>query len=486
MNKKLFLAPLFAAALAAPASAQRALTRVAAGQTALPVAAPSGLGALLFTAPALSLSAPSLAPGFAAPVLAPAAVQTPEPARLRGTVARWNEVRGYGFITPNGGGEAVYTTAEDIDQRSPDLKILKEGEEVEYELRKTPQGTAAGKVIPVRLLPAASYASADYGSGRMFDGSGPMRRPLVEGWRVAGRDYASTRELVLQLPVSPAPLEATYRFAHTDKPPSPARGANTVVGLVSGATIGSVFGMAFYIFGSIVNEVFGGRGLAPGDLGLFAGFFGAAGALMGALIGRIESRNPIAERHSISGRIYRHAGPQGETLYFAAKRDGGDILVDLGAYFSAKPIVEPAAPAPWPLWKRAAAGLAAGATLAVSQWIPLLQIFTLPMAGMTVGFGVGRALTADTAVAGGWLGGSLGLLVPVAAFFSFAAVQSVGILMSLGIYVAALAAVGLVVGVFAANAVRAAAALEEARSPADQWWGGAKGGSNSSVQGAKS
>lgn len=564
MSQRLFIAASCALlALAVPAAAQRAITRVTGGQGTAPIVALSGLNALM-PAPGLSLSAPSLAaglpmPGFAtpaltlaAPVLAAAAVSvgarpalvTPalpaslrsaaavdapgsethpnaaapiaalraaahdeggsglaaerifdgvnsapavskedvigggstkqgalSAARQRGTVKRWNEVRGYGFIAPKDGGEAVYVIANDIDQPTADLKILKEGEEVEFELRQTPNGMIAVKVIPVRLLPAK--AGGDLGSGRHFDGAG-MRRPLVEGWQVDGKDYASTLKLVNQLPNSAAPLEATYRFAHSDTPLPPARAANTAVGFASGGAIGAVLATALFVFGSIVNEVTGGRGIGMSGLAIFTGVFGLGGAFMGAMIGWVESSKPGDERESISGRIYRHTTALGETLYFATERYGRKMLIDLGAYAFAKPIVDPTPPAPWPAWKRAAAGLAAGAALAVSQWIPLIQIFTLPLAGPAVGAEIGRALTAGTGIQGVWLGGSLGLLVPLAAFYSFYAVQSIGMLMSLGVFVGIFAAAGLVLGLIAANSVHSAVVLENARNPADQWWSAAK------------
>lgn len=507
---------LFAAAscallvLPSPALAQRMTIRIPSGQVALPAAAPVPTMSLM-AAPAFSLSAPMLAPGLAAPAapalalaVAPALAGSLRPAAaaerpaapldaLRsaasgedaeaqaaeqvfdGAVTYWNESRGYGFITPKEGGEGVYVVADDIDQPTIDRKVLREGEAVKYRIRQGPNGPVAAKVLPVRLLPSPP--------GRPGDGASPMRRPLVEGWTVAGKNYASTRELVTALPNSAAPVDATYRFAHTDKPVPPARAANTAVGFVSGGALGALLGTAFFVFGSVVGPIMdvflGGNGAGPAlsELGMFAGFFGGAGALMGSFMAFVESAKPSDPGESITGRIYRHAGPEGETLYFEANKQGGKVLVDLGEYAGARPVAEPAAPAPWPLWKSSAAGLAAGTALAVSQWIPLVQIVALPLAGPAAGAAIGRALTAGTGIAGGWLGGSLGLIVPAAAFLSFAAVQSVGLLMSFGVFVGVLAAVGLVVGAFAANAVRADDAREKARNPAGQWWVAAKGGS---------
>ncbi|MBI3551767.1 MAG: cold shock domain-containing protein [Elusimicrobia bacterium] len=327
---------------------------------------------------------------------------------------------------------------------------------------------------PLEDLRAAAPSAdglPEAGADRLFDGVEPMRRPLVEGWEVDGKEYASTLKMVNELQDSPAPLEAVYRFAHEEKPLPPARVANTGVGAVSGGALGAVLASALFVLGSIVNEVTGGRGIGPSELAVFLSVFGLGGAFVGAMIGWEESAKPQDARASISGRIHRRTTAMGETLYFAAERYGQKILVDLGAYAFAKPIAEPQAPAPWPAWKKAAAGFAAGAALAVSQWIPLVQMFTLPMAGPAVGAAIGRALTAGTGIHGGWLGGALGLLVPAAAFASFAALPSLGILGALGVLVAALSAVGAVVGLFAADAVRAEAARDDFRNPADQWWG---------------
>jgi CspA family cold shock protein len=65
-------------------------------------------------------------------------------ARQRGTVARFMDDKGFGFITPDGGGKDVFVHHSGIEGSG--FKSLKSGEAVEYELVQEAKGPRADKV----------------------------------------------------------------------------------------------------------------------------------------------------------------------------------------------------------------------------------------------------------------------------------------------------------------------------------------------------
>lgn len=321
----------------------------------------------------------------------------------------------------------------------------------------------------------APSAAADF--RKIFDGTAPMLRPAVEGWTVDGKEYASTAELAASLKSLGKPVDATYHFAHTAIPEPKARAANTVAGAAAGGLFGAAGGAVLAVIGDVMGPlmelVFFGS-MSPGrgweQLSLLTGGFAAFGALMGAVIAWEESGSSRHPRTSIRGRLYRQATENGGTLYFEPKRDGEAIVVNLDTYAGAPALQEPAAPAPWPAWKRAGMGAAWGLALAVAQWMPLVQIVALLVAGPYAGAYVGRALTQGTGITGGVLGAALGLVVTFLAFASFAAVQTYGFLLSFGAFAGLLMLAGALIGVLAADRIRAHSAREAARNPAGQWW----------------
>lgn len=71
-----------------------------------------------------------------------------------GRILRFDEVRGYGFIAPNAGGEDVFVHANDFgDQRH----LVHPGMRVEYEVEEGERGL---KVSTVRILDAPSRSRA--------------------------------------------------------------------------------------------------------------------------------------------------------------------------------------------------------------------------------------------------------------------------------------------------------------------------------------
>ncbi len=65
-------------------------------------------------------------------------------ARLTGTVKWFNNTKGYGFIT-QGSGADVFVHYSAIQQQG--FKTLREGEQVEFDIRMGPRGPQAENVI---------------------------------------------------------------------------------------------------------------------------------------------------------------------------------------------------------------------------------------------------------------------------------------------------------------------------------------------------
>lgn len=64
-----------------------------------------------------------------------------------GTVKWFNETKGFGFITPDDGGEDLFAHFSAI--QSAGFKTLKEGEKVSYEVTTGPKGKQASNIKPV-------------------------------------------------------------------------------------------------------------------------------------------------------------------------------------------------------------------------------------------------------------------------------------------------------------------------------------------------
>ena len=74
-----------------------------------------------------------------------------------GTVKWFNDAKGFGFITPDGGGEDLFAHFSAINM--PGFKSLKEGQKVSFEVTQGPKGKQASNIQTVGILIAVIHES---------------------------------------------------------------------------------------------------------------------------------------------------------------------------------------------------------------------------------------------------------------------------------------------------------------------------------------
>ena len=67
--------------------------------------------------------------------------------KTKGTVKWFNNSKGYGFITPEGGGQDLFVHMNDIQMDG--YKTLRENQNVEFEITEGEKGPAATNVTPL-------------------------------------------------------------------------------------------------------------------------------------------------------------------------------------------------------------------------------------------------------------------------------------------------------------------------------------------------
>src|SRR5918999_5540345 len=81
---------------------------------------------------------------------------------VQGKVIRFDEVRGYGFVAPDTGGDDVFIHVNDLEF---DKRHLAVGAVVDFEVEDGDRGLKASKVTLVAPAPVPAMAAAGVGSG---------------------------------------------------------------------------------------------------------------------------------------------------------------------------------------------------------------------------------------------------------------------------------------------------------------------------------
>lgn len=69
---------------------------------------------------------------------------TGESQKLTGTVKWFNDAKGFGFITPDNGGEDLFAHFSSIQMNG--FKTLKEGQKVQFDVTQGPKGKQASNI----------------------------------------------------------------------------------------------------------------------------------------------------------------------------------------------------------------------------------------------------------------------------------------------------------------------------------------------------
>src|SRR3954464_15974541 len=94
-----------------------------------------------------------------------AAIRRQERSMATGTVKWFNDAKGFGFITPDGGGKDVFVHHTAIQAEG--FRSLAEGQKVEYEVTEGPKGPQAANVRKVSSPPLSRTSiSALQGTAR--------------------------------------------------------------------------------------------------------------------------------------------------------------------------------------------------------------------------------------------------------------------------------------------------------------------------------
>ncbi|MBM4189285.1 MAG: cold-shock protein [Betaproteobacteria bacterium] len=64
-----------------------------------------------------------------------------------GIVKWFNDAKGFGFVTPDGGGEDLFAHFSAINAKG--FKSLKEGQRVSFDVAEGPKGKQAANIVPL-------------------------------------------------------------------------------------------------------------------------------------------------------------------------------------------------------------------------------------------------------------------------------------------------------------------------------------------------
>src|SRR6202012_880862 len=84
-----------------------------------------------------------------------------------GTVKWFNDAKGFGFITPDGGGEDLFAHFSEI--RTEGFKTLKDGQKVTFDEKMGPKGKQAANIKPAYLVAPGDRAVVGASAGQTHE-----------------------------------------------------------------------------------------------------------------------------------------------------------------------------------------------------------------------------------------------------------------------------------------------------------------------------
>ena len=118
---------------------------------------------------------------------------------VQGKVIRFDEVRGYGFVAPDSGGDDVFIHVNDLEFDKRNLAV---GAVVDFAVEDGDRGLKASTVTLVAPAPAAALAPAMASAGVGLGSAAPAPAflpPLPAAGSDPDRDAPSEREIAVEL-----------------------------------------------------------------------------------------------------------------------------------------------------------------------------------------------------------------------------------------------------------------------------------------------
>jgi cold shock CspA family protein len=115
---------------------------------------------------------------------------------VQGKVIRFDEVRGYGFVAPDTGGDDVFIHVNDLEF---DKRHLAVGAVVDFKVEDGDRGLKASEVTLVAPAPVPAMAAAGVGSGGLPVSAPAFLPPLPDAAARPGGDAPSERELAAEV-----------------------------------------------------------------------------------------------------------------------------------------------------------------------------------------------------------------------------------------------------------------------------------------------
>ncbi|WP_454853072.1 cold-shock protein [Promicromonospora soli] len=115
---------------------------------------------------------------------------------VQGKVIRFDEVRGYGFVAPDTGGDDVFIHVNDLEF---DKRHLGVGAVVDFKVEDGDRGLKASTVTLVAPAPAPAMAAAGVGSGGVAGPVPAFLPPLPDAAARLDGDVPSERDLAIEV-----------------------------------------------------------------------------------------------------------------------------------------------------------------------------------------------------------------------------------------------------------------------------------------------